>query len=134
MTEQLLLDEIEKIENYLPSKYDDLIQQIDKYIFGAQRGFDACTELLVLYCNQEAMAMAVFKKAYAVCLLDAEAKKVPVSGRGDYAKSRTDTEDCNVITADNNVRIARLRRDKFLERLNTYKKIKGDNTNMRGNG
>jgi hypothetical protein len=134
MTEQQLLDDIEKITNYLPRSHDDLIKQIDRFIFGAQTGFDLITEYTALCFNKKSEFSTLYKRVLSSKYLEAENKNIAPTARKEYATMHSVDAEISMLKAENELRIARMRRDQWIERLNSYKKIKGDNINMRGAG
>ncbi len=125
---------IEKVNTRMPRKYDDLIMMIDQYIFLAQQGFDFATELFMARKLEDVEADKSMKKQYAKSMYDAEQEGIAVTGRDKWAQTKCVSQECFKIDTDAQVIIAKYWRDMFLERLNTFKKIKGDNINMRGNG
>ena len=134
MDEKELMAEIEKVEASLPHTYNDLIQQIDRFIFGAQKGFDLCTELLCLCFENRAAHLILHKKAFKLAYNTAEQNNLAATSRKEYANANSIDEECNLILADTKVDVARFKRDRFIERLNSFKKIKGENINARGAG
>lgn len=133
-TAEQLIELIEENNHKMPKSYRDLIMSIDIYIFGAQQGFDLATELFMARKLEDVEATKAYKRAYAKAIYDAEIAEVKVSGREKWAESRCIDQECFKIDTDAQVIIAKYWRDIYLERLNTFKKIKGDNINMRGTG
>lgn len=134
MTKEEILAKIEDVGTHLPKSCDDLVKQIDAYIFNAQRGFDYCTELYILEVERQAVASTSYKRALAIAMKEAEASGVAASCRKEWALARVVENDCAMTEADTGVMVARLMRDRYLERLNSYKRIKSDNFNTRGAG
>jgi hypothetical protein len=137
MTEEDLLakkqeyqKELKLIEDNLPSTYHDLLTNIDMYIFGAQKGFDIATKLVIICSGIEVQKKNAFKKAWALAFLDA--KDTAPSVKDHEAKAKSVNEAADMHLAEAKSKAADLIREQFLEKLNTYKKIKSDNINMRG--
>jgi hypothetical protein len=131
MNRDEIIAKINEVESHLPKTYDELIMQIDRFIFGAQKGFDLCTELLLSDFNEQAKASVEYKKALARLILDAEMMKVAASCRKEWAIARMVVEDSEMTLAESNVMITRFMRDRYLERLNSFKRIKGDSVMQR---
>lgn len=122
--------ETNKIEDNLPKTYHDLLTNIDMYIFGAQKGFDIATKMVIICSSLETMKKNAYKKAWATAFLGA--KDVAPSVKDHEAKALAVDAAMEMHIAESQAKAADLIRNQFLEKLNTYKKIKSDNINMRG--
>lgn len=117
------------IEDSLPQTYHELLTNIDYFIFGAQKAFDIATELHILAINLEALTKTQYKKNYAEAFLKSTA---PPSSKDHHAKAECSEADCKNTIAEARTSAASLKRQQMLEKVNSYKKIKSDNPNMRG--
>jgi hypothetical protein len=134
MTEQQLLDDMDVIWKSLPGTVEELTIHIDRYIFEAQRGYAKCTELLILYSDKECEAKTSYKKALAGKMIDARRESVAATARKEYALTFIVQEDIDLMKAEFAVHRAGLMRDKWMETINTYKKIKGESFSSRSGG
>ena len=125
--------ELENIKKNMPKLYHDCITKIDMYIFGAQKGFTIATEIFVIQSQALSIALQSYKKSKAHAYIEAQENKLPATSRNDYAKAKAVKYECIKIEAETNKECARYQREEWLELLNTFKKIKADNVNVRGN-
>lgn len=126
------LEELRKLEDEVPKDVGEILVNVDQYIFLAERGFTIASKLYTVASYEYTMQHAVYKLVFKMAYLELIEKNTSVTMLKDYAKVKCIDEECKLIVKENRVDIAKNRRANWLEKLNTYKKIKSDNSNIRG--
>ena len=127
------LKELGMIENELPQTYINLIALLDKNIFIAENGFDLATKIYITAKDIVKEAMIKHESILSEKLNMYKGQGIK-TGLRDYAKADCSKEKISLLRAENLESKAGLLRSIWLEKLNTYKKIKSSNVNERGNG
>jgi hypothetical protein len=126
--------ELEKITNGMPETHHDLVTGIDRYIFGAQKGFELSSALYTLALDNECSCRIEYEKEYAKNLMQAKQEAIQITILDKYAKSKTVDKYTALISAENITKRTAVIRMTWIEKLNSYKKIKSDNINEKQGG
>jgi len=117
------LKELDIIEERLPKKYSELINNIDMYIFGCEQGLTKSLELCIIASHEYALAENAYKKQFAIIFLENNGK-MPVTILKDFTKSKCYAEAETLTLKEAQKQVAEYHKNKWDEKLQVYKKIK----------
>jgi hypothetical protein len=124
-------EKLAQYDNAFPSNIHDALTQVDRWIFGSQQGIEIATKLYLLACDTYAQARISYETKMASELLAEKKEGTKATLIKDVVKSNCVDVHLELIKAENIKNRYSILRQTWVEKLNTYKKLKDQNSNER---
>lgn len=122
---------LDLIEKEFPLEYIELIAEIDRFIFGANKGYHLSTQAQIIAKDILNEAQNRYNLKYFSEIRGLKAEKAPSTILKELARANCSKEKEELNDAENIDIISGILRADWQEKLNTYKKIKDGNRNER---